>query len=84
MIGLNISAALNSVITILYFNPLFGSRPQLLFSGTMVKFDKLNKSISSHEHVPILGDMMISRWAYEAMAEKQFRDNEYQKNFFLH
>ncbi len=81
MIGLNISAALNSVITIYILIP-FLVVPQLLFSGTMVKFDKLNKSISSHEHVPILGDMMISRWAYEAMAVKQFRDNEYQKNFF--
>lgn len=57
--------------------------PQLLFSGTMVKFDKLNKSISSHEYVPILGDMMISRWAYEAMAVKQYRDNKYQENFFF-
>jgi ABC transport system ATP-binding/permease protein len=81
MIGLNISSALNSVITIYILIP-FLVVPQLLFSGTMVKFDKLNKSISSHVHVPILGDMMISRWAYEAMAVKQFRDNKYQKNFF--
>ena len=41
-----------------------------------------NSSISSYEHVPLLGDLMISRWAYEAMAVKQFRDNEYQKNFY--
>ncbi len=81
MIGLNISAALNSVITIYILIP-FLVVPQLLFSGTMVKFDKLNRSISSYEHVPILGDLMFSRWAYEAMAIKQFRDNDYQKNFF--
>lgn len=81
MIGLNISSALNSVITIYILIP-FLVVPQLLFSGTMVKFDKLNKSISSHEYVPILGDLMISRWAYEAMAVKQYRDNKYQENFF--
>lgn len=81
MIGLNISAALDSVVTIYILIP-FLVVPQLLFSGTMVKFDKLNKSISSYEHVPVIGDIMASRWAYEAMAVKQFRDNEYQKNFF--
>lgn len=82
MIGLNISAALDSVVTIYILIP-FLIVPQLLFSGTMVKFDKLNKAISSYEVVPVIGDLMPSRWAYEAMAVKQFRDNEYQKNFFL-
>ena len=48
-----------------------------------MKFDKLNKAISSYEVVPVIGDLMPSRWAYEAMAVKQFRDNEYMKNFFL-
>ncbi|MBI9067735.1 MAG: ATP-binding cassette domain-containing protein [Salinivirgaceae bacterium] len=81
MLGLNISSALDSVITIYILIP-FLVVPQLLFSGTMVKFEKLHRSISSYEHVPILGDMMFSRWAYEAMAVKQFRDNDYQKNFF--
>ncbi len=81
MIGLNISAALDSVITIYILIP-FLVVPQLLFSGTMVKFEKLNRSISSYEHVPILGDLMVSRWAYEAMVVKQFRDNEYEKHFF--
>lgn len=82
MIGLNISAALDSVVTIYILIP-FLIVPQLLFSGTMVKFDKLNKTISSYEVVPPIGDLMPSRWAYEAIAVKQFRDNEYQKNFFL-
>jgi len=81
MIGLNISAALDSVVTIYILIP-FLIVPQLLFSGTMVKFDKLNKSISSFEHVPVVGDIMPSRWAYEAMAVKQFRDNEYERDFF--
>lgn len=81
MIGLNISSALDSVVTIYILIP-FLVVPQLLFSGTMVKFEKLNRSISSFEHVPLLGDLMPSRWAYEAMAVKQFKDNEYQKHFY--
>ena len=81
MIGLNISAALDSVVTIYILIP-FLIVPQLLFSGTMVKFDKLNKAISSYEVVPVIGDLMPSRWAYEAMAVKQFRDNDYEIDFF--
>lgn len=81
MIGLNVSAALDSVVTIYILIP-FLIVPQLLFSGTMVKFDKLNKSISSFEVVPVIGDLMPSRWAYEAMAVKQFRDNKYERDFF--
>ncbi len=81
LIGLNVSASFNSVVTIYILIP-FLVVPQLLFSGTMVKFDKLHKSISSYDHVPVLGDMMPSRWAYEAIAVKQFKDNKYQKHFF--
>jgi len=36
----------------------------------------------SVEYVPIIGDMMISRWAYEALAVNQFKNNEFQKYFF--
>lgn len=81
MLGLNISASLNSVVTIYILIP-FILVPQLLLSGVIVKFDKLHKSIASHQFVSIAGDLMISRWAYEALAVNQFRNNEYQKHFF--
>lgn len=81
MIGLNISAGLNSVVTIYILIP-FLLVPQLLFSGTMVKFDKLHKRIASYQYVPVLGDMMPSRWAYEALAVNQFKNNEFEKHFF--
>ncbi len=81
MIGLNISAALNSVVAIYILIP-FILVPQLLFSGVIVNFDKLHKNITHEKYVPIIGDLMTSRWAYEALAVTQFRDNEYQKHFF--
>ncbi len=75
MLGLNISASFNSAVTIYILIPLL-IIPQLLFSGVMVKFDKLNPIITSQKVVPIVGDMMASRWAFEALAVKQFKDNE--------
>ncbi|MDF1548015.1 MAG: ATP-binding cassette domain-containing protein [Bacteroidales bacterium] len=81
LIGLNISSALNSVVTI-YITIPFILVPQLLFSGVIVSFNKLHQNFMSVEYVPIIGDLMISRWAYEALAVNQFKNNEYEKHFF--
>lgn len=81
IVGLNISSALNSVITIYILIP-FILVPQLLLGGAMIKFDELHHSISNQKNVPIVGDMMASRWAYEALAVAQFRYNDYEKHFF--
>jgi len=81
MLGLNISASFNSAVTIYILIP-FLVIPQLLLSGVMVKFDKLNPSITVQENVPIVGEIMTSRWAYEAIAVRQFKDNEFEKQFF--
>ncbi|MEQ9403491.1 MAG: ATP-binding cassette domain-containing protein [Cyclobacteriaceae bacterium] len=81
MVGLNISSALNSVINIYILIP-FILVPQLLLGGAMIKFDELHHSISNQKNVPIVGDMMASRWAYEALAVAQFSYNDYEKHFF--
>lgn len=81
LLGLNMSSALNSVITIYILIP-FILVPQLLFSGVLVKYDKLHKSISSPEYVPVLGDIMTSRWAYEGLMVHQHNSNEFEKHFF--
>jgi ABC-type multidrug transport system ATPase subunit len=84
ILGLNISSVLNSVITVYIIIP-FIIIPQLLFSGVLVKFDKLHiSSQSAHEYVPFIGDVMTARWSFEALAVKQFRDNGYERNFFMH
>ncbi len=81
LIGLNISSAFNSVITIYVLVPII-LIPQLMFNGVAIEFDKLNPNISSSERVPILGELMTSRWAFEAIMVRQFKDNEYEKHFY--
>jgi ABC-type multidrug transport system ATPase subunit len=82
MIGLNISSAFNSVITIYILIP-FVIIPQLLFSGVIVKFDWLRSNDpASLEYVPVIGDIMPARWSFEALAVDQFKNNRYEKNFF--
>ncbi len=79
--GLNISAAFKSVVTIYILIPLI-LVPQILLSGVIVKFDKLHYSLAAQEYVPVVGDFMASRWAYEALMVTQFKENEYQKHYF--
>lgn len=81
LVGLNISAALNSVVAIYVMIPLI-LVPQLLFSGVIVSYNKLHKRISNPEVVPIIGDIMISRWSYEALCVYQFTANDFEKEFY--
>jgi hypothetical protein len=82
VLGLNISSAFTSVITIYILIP-FILIPQLLFSGVIVKFDRLHKNtLSSYEYVPVIGDLMAARWSFEALAVNQFKNNRYERNFF--
>ncbi len=81
MLGLNISSGLNSVVAIYVLIPLI-LVPQLLFSGVIVNFDKLHNTIASERYVPRVGDLMTSRWSYEALAVNQYKNNAYEKHFF--
>jgi ABC transport system ATP-binding/permease protein len=81
ILGLNISSGFNSVITVYILIPLL-IIPQLILSGVVVDFDKLNGTFSNEKKVPIIGEVMASRWAYEAIAVTQFRDNPFTKDFY--
>jgi hypothetical protein len=81
MLGLNISASFNSAVTIYILIPLL-IIPQLLLSGVVISFDKFNPKVTSPVGVPLAGEMMASRWAFEAFMVTQYRDNRYEKKFY--
>jgi len=81
MVGLNISASFNSAVTIYIIIP-FLIIPQLIFSGVLVSFDRLNPFVGSRKHVPVIGEIMASRWAYEALIVTQFKDNPLEKHLY--
>ncbi|HPF01714.1 MAG TPA: ATP-binding cassette domain-containing protein [Bacteroidales bacterium] len=76
MVGLNISASFNSAITIYIIIPLL-IIPMMVLSGAMFPFDKLNRKIGSVEKVPVIAELMPTRWTYEALMVSQFKDNRY-------
>ncbi len=81
MMGLNISSTFNSAITIYILIPLL-IIPQLALGGAMFSFEKLNKTISSIEKVPIVAEVMTARWGYEALMVKQYKDNKFETLFY--
>jgi ABC-type multidrug transport system ATPase subunit len=81
MLGLNISAGMRTAVSIYILIPLI-LVPQLLLGGAMIKFDDLHKSISKKIYVPVVGDIMVTRWAYEALCVVEFKNNNFEKPFF--
>lgn len=83
LLGLNISAGMRSAISIYILIPLL-LVPQLILGGAMIQFDDLHKTFSRKVYVPLIGDIMATRWAYEAISVEQFRSNRFEKPFFDH
>src|SRR5690606_13637133 len=81
VLGLNVSASFNSAKVIYIMIPVL-IIPQLLFSGIIVKFDKLHPWFASESGVPWIGNVMASRWAYEGLAVTQFMENPYEQQFY--
>jgi ABC-type multidrug transport system ATPase subunit/uncharacterized tellurite resistance protein B-like protein len=81
ILGLVISDSFKTVITIYILIP-FLIIPQLILSGIIVKFEKLNPNISNPRNIPIYGEIITARWAYEALAVYQYKENDYQKQFY--
>ncbi|HLN56516.1 MAG TPA: ATP-binding cassette domain-containing protein [Bacteroidales bacterium] len=81
MLGLVISDSFKTVVTIYILIP-FLVIPQIILSGVMVKFEKLNPNISSPVEIPVYGDLITARWGYEALAVNQFIYNDYERQFY--
>lgn len=81
LLGLVISDSFKTVVTIYILIP-FLVIPQIILSGIIVKYEKLNPKISNPKSIPFYGEIITARWAYEALATYQFMENEYQKRYY--
>jgi ABC-type multidrug transport system ATPase subunit len=81
MLGLVISDSFKAIVTIYILIPILVI-PQIVLSGVIVKFEKLNPNISSPVSIPIYGEFITARWGYEALAVKQFIYNDYELPFY--
>lgn len=80
LIGLLLSQCLNSVVAIYISIPIL-LIPQILLCGLVVNFSDLTPK-STTGNVPVIGDVIPSRWAYEALSVTQFKDNDFEAPLF--
>ena len=78
--GLLLSQCLSSVVAIYISIPLL-LIPQILLCGLVVSFSDLTPK-STTGNVPFIGDIIPSRWSYEALAVTSYTDNAYEKPRF--
>jgi hypothetical protein len=83
IMGLVISDSFKTVITIYILIP-FLIIPQLILSGIIVKFEKLNPNISNPRDIPFYGEIITARWAYEALAVYQYKENKYEEPIYAY
>lgn len=81
LFGLNISNSFKTAVTVYILIP-FLVIPNIILSGIMVKFEKLNPQITSPGTIPFYGEIIPARWAYEALATYQYKDNKYEVLFY--
>jgi ABC-type multidrug transport system ATPase subunit len=81
ILGLNISATFNSAVTIYILIPLV-MIPMMILSGAMFSFDKLNRTVGRIDKVPLIAEIMPTKWSYEALMVRQFKDNDFNKWFY--
>jgi hypothetical protein len=48
----------------------------------MFPFDKLNRKIGNVEKVPLIAEVMPTRWTYEALIVSQFKDNRFNRTIY--
>ncbi len=53
---------------------------QLLLGGGIIPYERMN--LGTGRYTPILADFMVSRWGYEALAVKEFKDNAFEKKVY--
>lgn len=80
LIGLLLSQCLGSVVAIYITIPIL-LIPQILLCGLVVDFSDLNGS-STTDNVPVIGDVIPSRWAFEAISVGTYCYNDYERPFF--
>jgi hypothetical protein len=80
LMGLLLSQCLNSVVAIYITIPIL-LIPQILLCGLVVSFSDLAPK-STTGNVPLIGEIIPTRWAYEALAVTSYSDNAYEAPFF--
>ena len=80
ILGLFISSVFNTAKVVYILIPLLVI-PQIILGGAIIRFDRFNPALSQPDGVPWFGNIMASRWGFEALAVELSRNNPYDAAF---
>jgi ABC-type multidrug transport system ATPase subunit len=83
ILGLIISDSFKHAVNIYILIP-FLIIPQIILSGVFISYEHLNPKFSNPEKIPWYGEMITARWAFEALTVNQFKNNAYEKEFYVY
>ena len=75
VLGLSLSSAMKSAKNIYIMIPLL-IIPQIIFGGAIIRYDRFNPIFTQVDRVPLIGNLMASRWGFESIAVHLTRENE--------
>lgn len=81
ILGLIISSAFRQTKLIYIIIPIM-IIPQMIFSGLIIRYDRMNPVLSDPYEVPWIGNLMVSRWGYEGLAVEFYSNNSFTSNTF--
>ena len=55
--------------------------PQIILGGAIIRFDRFNPALMQPDGVPWFGNIIASRWGFEALAVELSRNNPYDGSF---
>lgn len=81
IIGLVLSSVFKTMASV-YVSIPFVLIPQILFSGAVIDFNKINPVFASDKYVPAISEVMMSRWVYETISVSLFMDSEFARTLY--
>jgi len=81
LLGLVLSDTFRNAVVVYILIPLL-LIPQIVLGGALVRYDRLNPFVECPGKVPLVGEAMVARWAYEALMVAQFKNNPFQSQIF--
>ena len=82
VLGLVISATFRTAKVIYIVIPLLVI-PQIIFGGAIIRFERFNQAFTQEDAVPWFGNIMASRWGFEALAVDLARNNPYDESLAM-
>src|SRR5690554_5792975 len=82
VMGLVLSSIFKTMASVYLAIP-FVLIPQILFSGAVIDFNKINPIFASDKYVPLISEPMLSRWVYEGVSVSLYLESAYTQELYL-